>query len=97
MSRYNLSPQAVQDMDALVEFYGETYPDYGVRLVRELIAQFKRVGRFPGLGKPADDLLPGLRKSPVRDVIVYFRRSSSGTEILRVIHGARHITPDDFR
>lgn len=97
MNRYTLSPQATQDMEALVEFYGETHPDYGVRLVRELVTRFKLVARFPGLGSAADELLPGLRKSPIRDVIVYFRRSPSGTEIVRVMHGARLISSDNFR
>ena len=97
MRRYILSPRAGADMDALVEFYGDTHPDYGVRLVRDLVAQFKLLARFPGLGKPANELLPGLRMSRVRDVIIYFRRLASGAEIVRVIHGARHITTDDFR
>jgi plasmid stabilization system protein ParE len=55
------------------------------------------VGRFPRLGKAVEQYLPGLRKTPVGDIIVYFRSTPTGTEIFRVIHGAQHVTPADFQ
>jgi len=64
--------------------------------MRKLAAKFKLIGRFPRVGTDVGRLLPTLRKTPVLDIIVYFRESPVGTEIVRVMHGARRIDKSDF-
>jgi toxin ParE1/3/4 len=96
MSRYILAPQATADLESIAEYYGDRSPAYAERLVGKLIQKFELVGRFPRMGTPVEDLSPGLRKTPVEDIIVYFREAPTGTEIARVIHGARDVTADDF-
>ena len=96
MSRYILSPQTTADLESIAEYYGDRSPDYADRLIGKLTRKFEFVGRFPGAGTPVDDLSPSLRKTPVEGYIVYFRKSPAGADIVRVIHGARDVSADDF-
>jgi plasmid stabilization system protein ParE len=52
MTRYYLSPLAIEDMNAIDEYYADRSPAYGYRLLQALVIKFKLVGRFPRLGNP---------------------------------------------
>jgi plasmid stabilization system protein ParE len=97
MSPYYLSPRATADMDALGEYYTDRSPAYWERAEDRLIKKFLLVGRFPRLGKAVEEYRPGLRKTPIGDFVVYFQSTPTGTEIVRVVHGAQHVTPADFQ
>jgi toxin ParE1/3/4 len=43
----------------------------------------------PELGAARDDLLPGLRVWPVVNHLIFYRLSTDGIEVVRVVHGAR--------
>jgi toxin ParE1/3/4 len=49
------------------------------------------------MGRARDDLAPGLRSVVAGKYLVFFRASDAAIEVLRVIHGARDITPDMFQ
>ena len=70
------------------------------RLIDRLIDRFSAViaqlvGQ-PHLGRPVDYLLPGLRSIPVGNYLIFHRPEEDGVFIGRIIHGARHITPELF-
>ena len=51
---------------------------------------------LPHIGYKVDWLLPGLRRFPVGEYLVFFMPLDDGVCIVRVIHGARDITPELF-
>jgi plasmid stabilization system protein ParE len=94
--RARLTAVATADLEAIAAYHAERSLPYARQVVQKLREAFRLVGRFPGLGSPADDLSPGLRRRPAGDYVVFFRRTPTGTEIVRVIHGSRDIGPGDF-
>jgi len=50
----------------------------------------------PHLGRPAEHLLPGLRCIPVGNYLIFYQSEEEGVYVVRIIHGARHITPELF-
>jgi toxin ParE1/3/4 len=43
------------------------------------------------MGRPRDDLAPGLRSFVVSPYVIYFRPAGDTIEVLRVLHGRRDI------
>ena len=52
-------------------------------------------GRFPEMGRRRDELGPAVRSFPARSYIIYYRPSSKGVEVLRVLHEARDTSAID--
>jgi toxin ParE1/3/4 len=50
----------------------------------------------PHIGCGVDWLLPGLRRFPVGEYLVFFVPGDDGIRIVRVLHGAREISPELF-
>lgn len=96
MNPYILSPSAAADLESIAEYYSDKSPAFAERLTLQLVEKFNVVARSPRVGSPADHLLPGMRKTSVRDYIVYFRPAANGTEFVRVIHGSRDVSAEDF-
>jgi toxin ParE1/3/4 len=66
------------------------------RLVDRLTESIERLAAQPMLGRSADHLLPGLRSLPVGDYLIFYRPDDEGVSVVRIIHGARQITPELF-
>jgi toxin ParE1/3/4 len=45
----------------------------------------------PGIGRPRDDLKPGLRSFVVKSYVVFCRVVDGTVEVVRVLHGSRDI------
>ncbi len=57
----------------------------------------RRLGRHPGLGRPREELAPGLRSCPTPDGYIVFYVAAGGVvEVQRVMHGSRHVDPSMF-
>lgn len=70
--------------------------DAADRLIDRFTAAINLLAGQPELGRAADHLLPGLRSFPIGDYLIFYRRTDDGVFIVRIIHGARDITPDLF-
>ena len=66
------------------------------RLIDRFSAVIAQLVGQPHLGRPVDYLLPGLRSIPVGNYLIFHRPEEDGVFIVRIIHGARHITPELF-
>jgi len=47
-------------------------------------------------GRPVDHLFPTLRCIPIGNYLIFYRPEEDGIFVVRIIHGARHITPELF-
>ena len=71
-------------------------PNAADRLVDRLTEMLDLLATQPMMGRAADHLLPGLRSIPVRDYLIFYRPDEEGIMVVRIIHGARQITPELF-
>ena len=96
MKRFRNMPQADADLGAITDYYSANSPAAGARLVREIIARCRQLANQSRQGTPRDDLGAGVRSAVVGQYLIYFRATAAGIDVLRVLHGARDITPDMF-
>lgn len=66
------------------------------RLVDRFTAVIDRLAGQPMMGGAADHLLPGLRSFPSGEYLIFYRPEDAGMSVVRILHGARHITPELF-
>ena len=70
--------------------------DAADRLAERFDEVFHLLAASPHIGRAVEWLLPGLRRFPVGEYLVFFKPDEDGVRIVRVIHGARDITPELF-
>ena len=66
------------------------------RLTDRFTATIDLLATQPRLGRAVDHLLPGLRSFPAGDYLIFHRPMDDGVFVVRIIHGARNITPELF-
>lgn len=89
MAEPRLTPDADADLDEAANYLGERNEAAAVRFLREFRARARLHAAHPRLGRPRDDLQPGLRSFVAGRYVVFFRPSADGIEVLRVLHGSR--------
>ena len=96
MNEYTFSPSANRDLAEIADWYEGNAPAIGEWLFAALRRQFQMLARFPGMGRERSDLSPNLRSFVVSPYLIFFRQTTSGVEIARVLHGRRNITGEMF-
>lgn len=91
MTRYRLTPEASQDLEEILEFLATSRPQAAARLLDSLREKCESLAAMPGIGRPREELAPNLHSSLVGNYVIFYRPSSEGVEILRVLHGARDL------
>jgi toxin ParE1/3/4 len=83
---------------AIAEYYRDKNPEAGMRLIRAIRDRCRQLGRLTRsvIGRPRDDIGPGIRSTVSGRYVIFFRRRLGGVDILRIIHGSRDIGPDTF-
>jgi toxin ParE1/3/4 len=66
------------------------------RLVDRFDATLQLLASAPHLGRSVEELAPSLRSFPIGNYLIFYRPIESGIELIRVLHGAREITPEYF-
>lgn len=96
MARPRFTTDAFRDLEEIVRYIGARNPDAATRLTDRLEAECWRLARDPGIGQPRPDLAQGLRFFPVGNYLIFYRESSEGIQVIRVLHGARDYRVTDF-
>lgn len=93
-ARYLVTPSALRDIDAILEFVLENSgPSRALHVHRRLYESFKKIGAHPGLGHIRDDLADeSLRVHSVFSYIIVYCSETKPVQIIRVIHGARDVS-----
>lgn len=86
------SPQALQDLRAIIEYIRQDSPQAADRVARVIRNGTQRLTRFPMSGR----LLPEFPESALREVLVRSYRiiydpTADRVEILTVVHGSRDL------
>ncbi len=91
MRRFRLTDPAAAEFEGILDFCKAVSPKYAKTLNRELRQRFRLVARYPRLGTPVSHFAPGMRRTSVRDITIYFRDEGGVTVIHHVVQGARDI------
>lgn len=83
--------RAESDLEEILAYLDERSPAAADRLAAALEQRCQLLGQLPEMGRPRDELAPGLRSIAVERYVVFYRVAHRAVEILRVLHGARDI------
>lgn len=84
------SPEAVEDLESIVDYIGKDSPGYAGNVVRKIIDIAKEAALFPEAGR----IVPEISESFIRERFVYsyrviYRIDTEGITILAILHGRR--------
>jgi len=85
------SPRAQQDYGDIWDYIARDNPEAADRLLRRIDKKLELYASNPRMGRTRDNLAPGLRSFPVVPYLVFYRATSDGIELVRVLHGARDL------
>lgn len=88
-------------LDDLFDAYAWIAPDSeraAERLLDRVDATIERLGQYPMIGAPRDALARGLRSIRVRPFryLIFYRASADEIVLIRLLHGARSLTKQDY-
>jgi toxin ParE1/3/4 len=92
--QYLIRPRALADIDRYAGYIARFDRDAADRFVDAVEAACRRLAEMPGLGGPCE--LKARRFADWRtwvvtgfeNYVIYYRESSGGVEVMRVLHGA---------
>ncbi len=93
MRRYRLSPEARSDLDSIWDYIADDNIPAADGLLHKVHEKLRLLAEAPGVGRPRDELAPGLRSLPVGNYLLFYRVIREGIEVVRVLHGARNLPP----
>jgi toxin ParE1/3/4 len=91
MATLKRSEQAERDLLQIWVRIAEDNFDAADKFVDEINDRLEDIAEMPGLGRARDELAPGLRSFPVGDYLLLYRATDTGSELVRVVHGARNL------
>lgn len=89
--KIEISERALNDLEEIWFYYSEVSEKAADKILKQITEKFQNVLEFPKIGKERNDLLIGLRSFPTGKYTIFYQETSSGIEIVRVIHGSRDI------
>jgi toxin ParE1/3/4 len=66
-------------------------PPAAERFAARVDRKCQALGRIPELGRARDEILPGLRSTPVGKYVLFYRLRGEVVEVLRILHGRRDL------
>ncbi|WP_245311401.1 type II toxin-antitoxin system RelE/ParE family toxin [Bradyrhizobium pachyrhizi] len=66
------------------------------RLLDRIGNAFQTLAENPRAGRQRSELGRSIRSFPVGNYVLFYEAFPNGVEIVRVLHGARDITPEDL-
>lgn len=82
-----LTPRAGQDIDEIFDFTAGTWGvEQAEAYIHGLRASLERLTRFPQLGRPIEDIRPGMRLMNTGSHIVIYRIGDDTIEVIRILH-----------
>ena len=66
------------------------------RLIKHFDATLSVIASAPDIGRNVEEFGPNLRSFPIGSYLIFYRPIEDGIQLLRIVHGARDITPEYF-
>ena len=94
--KLEFSPQARDDLLAILHFIAADKPDAATRFVTEIEKRCELLTQFPNIGTSRDDLIPALQVFSCRSYGIYYRVVDEVIRIERVLSPGLDITSGRF-
>lgn len=94
--RAAFSRRAERDLEEIGDYIAQDDPRRALSFIAELRVRCARIAEAPLAFSPRPELGSDLRSSPHGRYVIFFRPSSSGVLIVRILHGARDL-PRQFK
>ena len=91
MRTYNLTDEALQDLDDIFKYLSSYSLDAADRFLDALEKKSENLVAFPQMGKSYEDLAPQLRGVPIDGYIILYRLMGEDIEIIRIVSGYRDL------
>jgi len=91
MRKIHKTDTARADLVEIISYISQDNPPAAYRWLQSLNAELDTLLRFPGLGRPREELRPNLRSLPFGNYMIYYAPTDDGITLIRVVHGARDI------
>ena len=91
MNPYVISPEAICDLEQIVDYLAMDNIDAGDRFIDEFSKKCRYLTQFSMIGRSYREIRPDLRGLPMKNYIIFYRCLDNGLEIMRVIQGNRDL------
>ncbi|MTJ06928.1 MULTISPECIES: type II toxin-antitoxin system RelE/ParE family toxin [unclassified Anabaena] len=93
MGKYSFSDEAIQDLEEICEYLGNSNPKAASQLFDKIRSKCKLVASFPSMGKSYGRLAKNLRGFVVDDYIIFYYPQEEKMEIniTRIASGYRDL------
>jgi toxin ParE1/3/4 len=90
---HRLAPQAQADLSAIWNYIVKESGNVAATdgLVDAITERFYLLSQYPRMGRPRDDLRPGLRSFAVGEYVIAYTVEDEKVDILHVFHGRQDI------
>ena len=88
------SDAALRDLEEIFEFLGEQLGELqrARAFVNSIVTQIEKIAAFPTvLGRPRENLAPGLRSLPFRGYLIFMRYQEDSLFVVNILHARRDI------
>ena len=90
MCRVTYAPAAEGDLVSIAEHIARDKPEAARRWLIRVQEAFLTLATQPEMGEARPEFgIPGCRSFSIGSYVIFFRKSSAGIEVARVIHGSR--------
>ncbi len=96
MPRVERSRASVSDYEEIWRYIARDNPAAADRLITALERHLSTLASMPAMGREEPQLATNLRSFPVGKYLLFYRPMADGVALVRVLHGARDITPEYF-
>ena len=93
------SERARKDVEDILDYIAVQSSSAALALdfVNRLRGQCTELARLPGtLGRPRDEIIPGLRSRAYGSYVIFFRYGKDRLEVVRIIEGHRDLAGQPF-
>jgi toxin ParE1/3/4 len=91
MTEYIISPEAIEDIKAIVDYLATRNIEAGEKFLDRFEKKCRYLVQFPKIGRTYQDIRPYLRGLPLDGYIIFYRLRENSTEIMRVVKGDRDL------
>lgn len=84
-------PLALDDLEAIWHFIAEDTIEAADRWLDRIEAQLNLIAPTPYIGRPREELAPGLRSFPIGRYVIFYLVMETCIDIVRVLHASLDI------
>jgi len=91
MAEYRLTPAAERDLESIWKYTCQKWEvEQALQYTDILMSAFGELAAAPKMAPTCDQIRPGYRRHSVEQHMIYFRITSYGIAIIRILHERMH-------